>query len=122
MVGWLNTARHLHAKNNVMKFGTDYKIAAYVGPNSATIALKKKNGLLITTGDTALNGNSTAFSAYLGSRFCSVHFKKQGKRWQVTITSYHDAENKFMQFLTKTQSQYQRFVSTDYNGFKLKHQ
>ena len=53
-----------------MKFGIDYKIAAYVGQNSATIALKKKNGLLIMVSDNNLKGNSTAFSAYLGNKFC----------------------------------------------------
>lgn len=105
-----------------MKYGTDYKIAAYVGPHSATVALKKKNGLLITAGDTDLKGNSTAFSAYIGNKFCNVHFKKQGKKWIVRITSYYDSEHSIMEFFAKTQSQYQRFVSTDYRGYKLNHQ
>lgn len=106
-----------------MKFGTDYKIAAYVGPHSATIALKKKNGLLITVGDTDLKGNSTAFSAYLGSSFCNVHFKKQGKKWHVTVSFPGSLmEKESMVFYAKTQSQYQRFTSTDFHGYKLNHQ
>jgi hypothetical protein len=106
-----------------MKYGTDYKIAAYVGPHSATIALKKKNGLLSTIGDTLLHGNSTVFTGYLlTGEMATVRFQKIGKKWQVTITVHTHGSQKFIEFFAKTQSQYLHFIGTDYHGTKLPHQ
>lgn len=106
-----------------MKYGTDYKIAAYVGQHSATIALKKKNGLLSTITDISLRGNNTAFTGYLlTGEMATIRFQKIGKRWQVTMTVHTHNSQKFIEFFAKTQSQYLHFIGTDYHGKKLLHQ
>jgi hypothetical protein len=98
----------------------DFKLAAYVTDNNVTIAAKKKNGLLFTFTDTkAYNGNAR-FNCYLGSSFVDIKVEKHGKKYCVSIFFY-DGETAPLFFNAKTQSQYNQFLSIDYNGCKLKH-
>lgn len=103
-----------------MKYNNEYKIAAYVGQHTASVSLKNSKGVLLTATQTELQGNSCAFTCYLGKDFCTVQFKKVGKRWQVSLIAYYGTDRKFMQFLAKTQSQYERFLHTNYDGEKIK--
>lgn len=106
-----------------MKFGTDYKIIAFVNETKkiATIALKKKNGILSTHSDTQVNGKSSIMTLYLGSAFVQVGFKKRGKKWDVKITFPGSARDE-MNFVAKTASQFNQFIETDYTGFKIHNQ
>lgn len=99
----------------------DFKLAVYITDNQATIVAKKKNGLRFSFADTNHGGaKAIRLDINLASTLGLVYFYKMGKKWKGTITFYEIDGPVNIAVTALTKSKYERFLETDYHGFKLK--
>lgn len=88
------------------------KLAAYVGQGVATLAVKKKDGLVFTSSNTQFYGKSGGFCCDVGGTYTYVQFKKVGKKFLVTVNLPRKGDR--LEFYSRSKKKFEQFLQSEY--------